>query len=278
MTSNKEKEKGKVQSVVAYMGSKRNHLDFIERNLPPKWERYLEPFLGSGIVFHHINPRHAVIADASPYLVSLFRCLQQDVQRFITSLRELYDRNSLAQYNQSKKDIMKDKDPFRVAASFVYVHRTSLYSFACPRIDLSEFRGTYKNNRGKPRPIQLESEKWIALGQALSKPGVTLIESDFEPIIDQARKGDFLFLDPPYIGAGTRVYQKFTKEDHLRLMAKIREASQRGVFIMMFNHSGLDLSGNPELSETPVPIKKRTLGDYIETMYTNYLEQGTIVT
>ncbi len=246
---------GQVQPVFAYIGSKRAHLDFIESHLPPAWDRvkhrYFEPFLGSGIVFHHINPLNAVIADASPYLVCLYRCLQQDVQRFLKSLRQLYDGNSLDQYNQSKKDIMTEKDAFKVAASFVYVLRTSLYSFACPRIDSSEFRGTYKNNRGLPVPLELDCDKWLRFARVLRKQGVTLIESDFELVMDQAQKGDFVFVDPPYVGTGTRVYLKFTKNDHLRLMAKIREVSHRGVYVMMFNHSGLDLSSNPELFTTP---------------------------
>lgn len=266
-----------LQSVMPYMGSKRIHLDFIESHLPRNWKRtknyYLEPFLGSGVVFHHINPVNAVIADASPYLVCLFKCLQQDVHRFLECLQRLCDGNSLTQYNQCKKDIMTATDKWVVAASFVYVHQASLYSFACPRIDLSEFRGTYKSNRGPARSLPLSREKWMILASVLMNPGVRLLESDFEPVMNQAQAGDFLFLDPPYIGTGTRVYLKFTKKDHIRLMAKIREVSQRGVYVMMFNHRGLDLSKNPELIATPVPPRKRNIGNYVEAMYTNYTPQ-----
>ncbi len=132
------------------------------------------------------------------------------------------------------------------------------------------FRGTYKNNRGLPAPVELDCEKWLTFARALQKHGVTLVESDFECVMDQAQQGDFIFIDPPYIGTGTRVYLKFTNNDHLRLMAKIKEVSDRGVHVMMFNHSGLDLSNNPELSTTPVLVKKRAFAKYVEVMYTNY--------
>src|SRR3546814_553236 len=63
---------------------------------------------------------------------------------------------------------------------------------------------------------------------------VDILCSDFEPMVDAASKGDFLFVDPPY--TVTHNYNNFVKyndkifrwEDQLRLAEAVRRAASRG--------------------------------------------------
>lgn len=264
--------------LLPFLGTKRHHLDLISDSLPPPWKsphkqgyKYIEPFLGSGIVFQHINPEIALISDASPYVMCMFQSLKLDRKRFLDRLEILYQNNSQMLYNACKTRIMEGVDPFDKGSLFAYLQRCSLYSFTCPRMDLKSFRGTYKTSL-ESKVLFVERKNWNDFADMLCAPQVQMVESDFESIIDQANHGDFLFLDPPYVGTGTRVYLKFTKADHERLMRKINEVSARGVYVMMFNHSGLDLSNNPELFKTPVFINRpsNSFRNYEESIYTNY--------
>ncbi len=76
-----------IKPVIPYLGSKRNHLKLIANNLPPAWNSngntYLEPFLGSGIVFQYLKPKNAVVSDMSPFLMCMWECLRENSEVFL---------------------------------------------------------------------------------------------------------------------------------------------------------------------------------------------------
>ena len=65
--------------------------------------------------------------------------------------------------------------------------------------------------------------------------------SDFEPIVDQAQKGDLVFADPPYTvrhnNNGFVKYNEvlFSWKDQERLAAALGRAAQRGVKVIATN-------------------------------------------
>ena len=179
--------------VIPFLGSKRYHLELIRQNLPTAWNRctakYIEPFCGSAVVFQYLNPKRAIVSDASPFLMCMFRCLKHDKSRFLKALAQLYQTNSVELYQSCKTKVLTSSDEFERAAMFAYLQKTSLYSFTCPRMDHTAFRGAYKST-GKA--IKLELSAWEALAGKLAQKAVELVESDFESIMDAASAGDFL--------------------------------------------------------------------------------------
>lgn len=264
--------------VLPYLGTKRHHLQFIQDNMPVEWSgsanagTYIEPFLGSGVVFQHINPDRAILSDSSQYVMGLHVCIQKDVDRILWELKVLYDADSPELYKKCKVALMESPDEFKRAAMFAYVQKASLFSFACPRADGTAFRGSYRPYKGK---MKLDDEVWKSFARKLGGANISLLQNDFATVMDLSTAGDFMFLDPPYIGgSNTRTYQRFSRLDHERLMRKIQEASARGVYIMLFNHAGMDVSDNSELHASPVILPHRrvksSFENYKEHIYTNY--------
>ena len=74
-----------------------------------------------------------------------------------------------------------------------------------------------------------------------SSPVQNLVAGDFEPLIDRAQKGDFLFCDPPYTvrhnDNGFVKYNEvlFSWADQERLAAALLRAARRGVKIICTN-------------------------------------------
>jgi DNA adenine methylase len=71
--------------------------------------------------------------------------------------------------------------------------------------------------------------------------------ADFEIIIDEAKKGDFIFVDPPYtvkhnlngfIGYNEKI---FHWDDQVRLSESLKRASARGCLIMLTNANHLSV-------------------------------------
>jgi DNA adenine methylase len=89
-------------------------------------------------------------------------------------------------------------------------------------------------------------EKFLADLSNILK-GVELAEMDFETSIDQAEKGDFVFVDPPYtVSHNNNGFVKyndvlFSWEDQIRLAKAVKRASSRGasVFVSNANHDTL---------------------------------------
>lgn len=70
---------------------------------------------------------------------------------------------------------------------------------------------------------------------------------DFEIIIDEAKKGDFVFVDPPYtikhnlngfIGYNENI---FHWDDQIRLSESLKRASTRGCLVMLTNANHLSI-------------------------------------
>lgn len=274
MLKGRQRQVDMAEIIIPYLGNKRNHVETIVNHLPHGWDpatnRYIEPFLGTGVVFQNICPLRAILSDSSPFVMNVHRFLKDDSVKFLERLSDLYAKNSKELYLACQRDIL-NQDPFTQAIMYAYLQRTSLYSFACPRTDLSGFRGCYKST-GKP--LRVLVEVWQRMSRALNQGDVNLITGDFEKTMRLAEKGDFLFLDPPYVNTGTKVYNRFAKDDKERLYSAIRAAHDRGVYVMLFNHGDNLSSLNCEdFREKPV-VKagnhRSAFRNYNESMYVNY--------
>ena len=60
---------------------------------------------------------------------------------------------------------------------------------------------------------------------------------DFEQVLQDAAAGDFVFLDPPYMGGTFTRYHAgdFTETDHLRVHAAVEELTRRGCKVLLTN-------------------------------------------
>lgn len=92
---------------------------------------------------------------------------------------------------------------------------------------------------GTKNSVLLESDNFEQIASLLEN--ATLKVSDFEPILDSARKDDFVFIDPPYVTRhncnGFLKYNGkiFSWHDQIRLAAAVGRAASRGALILLTN-------------------------------------------
>ena len=83
-----------------WAGGKTQLLKQFERLFPPKFERYIEPFVGGGAVFFHLfsfgRIREARLSDNNEELINCYRAIRDDPEAVIEHLRKL--KNSKAAY------------------------------------------------------------------------------------------------------------------------------------------------------------------------------------
>jgi DNA adenine methylase len=221
-----------------WAGGKRWFADRYLHLMPPKYHRYIEPFLGSAAVYFALRPTNALLTDLNVDLVNCY-CAVRDASELVAS--RLLEHHRL--HNKTYYYLMrstKPTDPVEQAAWFIYLNRTC-------------WNGLYRVNRknefnvpiGTKTNVVLPTDDFAAASKRLS--GVEIIHQDFETTFEAAQDGDFIFVDPPYTVKhnlnGFLKYNDniFSWADQLRLRDAVVRAANRGVLVLVTNanHSSI---------------------------------------
>jgi DNA adenine methylase len=218
-----------VAPLLRWAGSKRKLLPELVKYVPDRFGRYIEPFTGSACLFFALRPDRAILSDLNQELIDTYRILRSHpklVHRSVSSMPKT------KRYYYELRDTAPLKlNDLEKAARFVYLNRNC-------------FNGVYRTNRagrfnvprGK-RAGELPTEsQFVRCANALRK--AQLVDGDFERATAQARKGDFVYLDPPYTKRGSRHrgeygYSSFDTADLDRLSRCLRDLDRKGAIFLL---------------------------------------------
>ncbi len=97
------------RTFIKWAGGKEKELPIILKNLPSKFERYVEPFVGGGAVYLNINCPNSVINDKADELMLLYKMIKNKNQSFIDCLNEINKNwNSLQKLVENNTDELSD--------------------------------------------------------------------------------------------------------------------------------------------------------------------------
>lgn len=230
-------ERAPVEPILKWAGGKARLLPELVARLPGprQWTtgRYFEPFVGGAAVFLHLRPRAAVLSDVNPELVHLYTIVRDRVDELIEDLgRHTYER----QYYYGVRALdPASLPPIERASRMIFLNRTC-------------FNGLYRvNRRGEfnvpfgryTNPTLCPADRLRAASRALA--GTELRHTDFEGAVAGARRGDFVYFDPPYVPltrtASFTSYaaQDFGLADQERLATLFTDLGNRGVRCMLSN-------------------------------------------
>lgn len=200
--------------------------------IPPNFDRYIEPFLGSGALFFALRPKNAILSDLNADLVDAFSAVKANWTTVFSVLQQYHRLHSSNLYYQVRSS--RPRSATSRAARFIYLNRTcwnGLY-----RVNV---RGQFNVPVGTKKNVVLDTDDFFLTSNLLR--GASLIASDFEPVISRARRGDLIFADPPYVTAhsqnGFLKYNEklFSWDDQIRLMKCLCKAKKRGAHIVATN-------------------------------------------
>lgn len=230
--------------LVKWAGGKRQLLGEIDVRRPQTFGRYFEPFFGGGAVFFHLQPGHAYINDLNPALINLYTTVRDSCEEFLNELATL-DAGIAPTKEETKEYYYTQRSRYNeLLASEIYdVETAALLVF----LNKHCFNGLYRvNAKGAfnvPYNTSLRpsfDEKNVhSVAQSLKNATITC--DDFEPAVQDARPGDFIFLDSPYAPLNDTSFEAYTKEgflesDHRRLAQLFYELDQHGCKLMLTNH------------------------------------------
>lgn len=214
-----------------WAGGKRWFVEYYHELLPKNYNRYIEPFLGSGAVFFDLEPREGIISDINRPLIDTYLAIRENWRAVLGHLKTYATNHSKDYYYLIRENIPRSR--YAKAARFIYLNRTcwnGLY-----RVNKS---GMFNVPIGTKTNVILSTDNFEQIANILQRSEI--IHSDFEETIDRAREGDFLFIDPPYTVQHNNSFVKYNEkmfcwQDQIRLRNAVIRAINRKVKLILTN-------------------------------------------
>jgi DNA adenine methylase len=275
----------KPKPFVKWVGGKRQLLkQFRDLELyPPEFfdpieNTYYEPFVGGGAVFFDLLPEHAELSDLNRELVIAYNVIKNNVDELIELLKQhRYGKEYYLDIRAKNIDELQD---IEIASRFIFLNKTG-------------FNGLYRVNRkgqfnvpfGRYKnPVICDEENLRRVSKALQN--VTIKHQDYSSVLKSAKKGDFIYFDPPYYPLNQTssftayTSEKFLEKEQIELRNTFITLHKRGCYVMLSNSDTLfinDLYANIDgvtihkiIAGRAINSKGSRRGKITEVLVTNY--------
>ena len=184
--------------ILKWVGGKRQLLNDILPLIKSKGT-YIEPFLGGGAVLFAHQPKKAIVNDYNSELMNVYQVIKTHPEQLIQLLQTHHDNNSEDYYYKirelDRSTEYKELSPVKKASRIIYLNKTcynGLYRVNSSGYFNSPY-GKYKN------PNIVNAPTIRAMSKYFNDNDITLLQGDYKEALKKARKGSFVYLDPPYM-------------------------------------------------------------------------------
>jgi len=236
--ANNKKNNPLTRPFLKWAGGKRQLLPQISE-LVPKMKTYYEPFIGAGAVLFHLQPKKAVINDTNVELINCYNIIKNNLDKLI---EDLNNHKNEKEYFYSIRELdrmpayQKLSDVGR-SSRIIYLNKTCYNGLF--RVNS---QGQFNTPFGRYINPKIVDETVLkAVNKYLNSSDVTTLNLDFEEAVSTAKKGDFVYFDPPYDPiSDTSSFtgydiNGFNKNEQKRLKDTFEELTNKGVKCMLSN-------------------------------------------
>lgn len=202
--------------------------------------RHVEPFMGGAAFFFARLPERALLSDVNASLVDTYLSVRDEVDAVIEALEQLSFAHASGEgayyrvrdrYNTSRGEVPRAER----AAMFVYLNKTCFNGLH--RVNR---RGEFNVPEGRYESPRILDEDGLRLASAALRRA-EIRHAPFEALLETARPGDFVYLDPPYAPVSeTASFTSYADDgfglaDQTRLRDVVAALDRRGCRIMLSN-------------------------------------------
>ncbi|WP_223810430.1 DNA adenine methylase [Campylobacter sp. LR291e] len=228
-----------------WAGGKRNILEFILPFVPKKFNNYFEPFLGGAALFFYLKnqgileSKYVYLNDKNNELMNVYKVIRENPKEFLNELKK-FANNHNKEHFYKIRNLDRDKKAFGIlslylrAARFMYLNKTC-FNGLCRYNLRGEFNtplGSYKNPKIYDESLVLNAHN------ALKNTFIT--NDDFEKSTQKAKKGDFIYFDPPYAplnktSSFVSYTDNFLENEQIRLFKHFKTLDSKGIKVLQSN-------------------------------------------
>jgi len=233
-----------VRPFLKWAGGKRQLLPEIVKYVPKLTRKhtYYEPFIGGGALLFELQPPKAVINDSNKELINCYQVIEDSLDELMEELRkDKYSNSETSYYDMRDLDRSTKKyatlSEVEKAARIIYLNKTC-YNGLFRVNSQGQFNvpfGRYKN------PNFLDDAVLRAVNKYLNSNDITLLNQDFAKAVQDAKKGDFVYFDPPYDPVSETAsftgydVNGFNRDEQERLKKVFDDLTERGCKVMLSN-------------------------------------------
>ena len=253
-----------MKPLLKWVGGKTQILEHIMRRFPKKMGNYHEIFLGGGSVllkviemkkYDEIDIKGKIYAsDKNENLIDFYHILQKYPKELCGEVQKLFEEYSQISDKEVNRRPKTSEEGKTSKESFYYwkreqynnpinqtlIQRASIFLF----LNRMGFRGLYREGSNgfnvpfghyKKSP-KLVEEDFICMSEHIKD--VIFYVSDFKESLKKAKKGDFIYLDPPYVPEKKNSFVGYTSDrfvEHEELFKRIELLRKEGIHVVLSN-------------------------------------------
>lgn len=196
---------------------------------------WYEPFLGSGVVLFNVLPDRAVVNDRNEHIINLYRGIQsgeitgQSVRRFLEDESPKLSEGGVEYYYEVRKRFNESHSPY----DLIFLNRSC-------------FNGIMRFNKkgGFNVPFCQKPDRFAKayitkicnqvdyVASAMEGRDWKFVSGDWHDIMALPKKGDCVYLDPPYIGRDTNYVGEWPEAEAEALAAAAHDLESRVLLSM----------------------------------------------
>lgn len=204
-----------IPAPITIQGSKIKLIPFLKEHIVlDDNERFIEPFLGSGVVSINLAPQRALLADKNPHTIALYKNIQQgkvtgeSIHDFFTQHNKKLIEGSKDYFFHLRDELNKEHD----SHIYLFLNRVSFRGLV--RFNKAgDYMGSYRYRPYNEKNINDAARAVDAAAKVMDGKDWEFIVSDWRDTVAHAGKGDFLYIDPPYIGLDVRYFPGWNVEE-----------------------------------------------------------------
>ena len=279
----------KAKPFLKWAGGKSRVALKISSFFPESFDNYYEPFLGSGAIYFTISPQRGRLNDLNKYLIGTYRIIKENPDGLIKVLQKIdKEYHSLPDLDQKSNYYYESRIEYNSIKSMT-IKKAALFIF----LNKAGFNGMYRENSrgeynipfGKHNKCLICDERNIR-EVSLNIKDIEFSFGDYKLALDEASKGDLVYLDPPYIPisktANFTQYQKegFSYEDHKKIRDLAIKLHEKGCYVVISNSSckeSEDLYNSPIFNIDRIEVTRRIHSSrkvVPEIVVTNFSQKG----
>lgn len=226
-----------VKPFLKWAGAKTPLIRTLRGLFPDGDYRFIEPFVGSGVVFLNTRYRTSLLSDSNRDIISLYGVLKVRRERFIEICRGLFipENRTAERFYKLREEFNQSEYGERRAALFLYLNR-HCFNGLCRYNNQGKFNTPF----GKYDSVYFPAAEMLTFAEKLKS--AVLKHADFRIPLKAAGEGDVVYCDPPYSplsrSANFTNYAAggFSEADQKDLYRLAIEASRKGAVVLLSNH------------------------------------------
>lgn len=233
-----------IKPFVKWAGGKNGLINSLISFIPKNFNSYFESFVGGGALFFYLknlnilNSKKIYLNDKNAELINAYKQIKINPNKLLEEL-EILKNNHNKEYFYKIRNLDRDFDFYSLsevfrAARFIYLNKTC-FNGLCRYNAKGNFNtpmGSYKN------PKIYDKDLIFSVHEVLKNVSIT--NKDFEVVSLKAKKGDFVYFDPPYYplnktSSFVSYTDNFSANEQIRLYKLFKMLDCEGIKVLQSN-------------------------------------------